>query len=1138
MTAGGDEDREELRLALVMTGGVSLAVWMGGVAQEINRLIRSDETYRALLNITNTSARVDVIAGASAGGLNGALLALAMARDVKLDPLRDLWLEHGSLTSLFRSPMKANAPSMMQGDDFFWPRLFEAFQQLNTKAGGRLTEPKARPINLTITTTLLKGNATGWPDDFGSVLPDVSYRGEFRFERDRQGDDPPDDFGLVDIADRLALAARSTASFPGAFEASFVPVGHREDPQASGSAPRRVDMSRNARWRRSRFVVDGGALVNKPIGPVLRDIFAQPASDRRVRRVLAFVAPDPGKTADDVDDDPAAVPTLGSVVLDSTVKLPRWESVGSSLQDLREHNRRADAQQRLRQQLLGPDAPVGLDKLAEGLFATYRRFRAANSVDDVLGRLDPMTDRSEALAIAKGGEALLDELLSAPEAWLPKRAPQESMWEEPWTWGVGAIEHAAVSVLDLVKRAMHLAGASGGGKDPTLVGAREQLHDILGKIGKLRAYERTFWDAVVMALAGVPGPSGTPLPRPHSFDSWLEIQGAPKDGASADVAALDRPASLALDVAGILLKAVPSLRAAAQASVGAGSTDGEGDRDRSTLTAMVDALVRDVESEAVAGDAGSEEAKKKEKDAKEVIATRLIGVAIVQYALSGGKPELEQPVELILISADTPNGLDARDRVRDKLAGIQLGHFGAFYKRSWRANDWMWGRLDGAYRLVQVVLGPARLRQRRLTAKEACLEIMKAALGKEKIGGSGSPVLATLKDSDLRDETGWRFPREDILQELAFLDKLPGKPVSPLPKGIPLSVKAVARRIQLNILGEELPGLALAIADDRDAGATVTDPAKKFLRELAAAQSSETAESTDATMKQLPLSTVPQVFESCHVGTERIREDMGSDLFTRTTSTAFGVAVSAAGGTSGGMGPARAVFHSLRGFALLLWVMARSAVSKHRSGFALMMLLLAAGGAVLAVGLVEPKAVARPLTTLATALIAAGILLALIRAGALGLLFYIAATVALAIGPYIYVTQYLNRQTGWGSWLHRAAPAIPVIALVGGSMLLGLVRRGTVNTWAARIAVVAAAVGIGWAAWYGYRKDNIALTAAALAGAAIGGAAVAWILRGAMARRAGTKAKATPLVAPPSAASTLPPDDVVEVPELTEERPK
>ena len=91
------EDLQELRLALVMTGGVSLAVWMGGTALEFSRLIRADRnadtTYLELLRLTRSLPRVDVIAGTSAGGLNGALLAYAVTQDAEVSGLRDLWLE-------------------------------------------------------------------------------------------------------------------------------------------------------------------------------------------------------------------------------------------------------------------------------------------------------------------------------------------------------------------------------------------------------------------------------------------------------------------------------------------------------------------------------------------------------------------------------------------------------------------------------------------------------------------------------------------------------------------------------------------------------------------------------------------------------------------------------------------------------------------------------------------------------------------------------------------------------------------------------------------------------------------------------------------------------------------------------------
>ena len=45
----------------------------------------------------------------------------------------------------------------------------------------------------------------------------------------------------------------------------------------------------------------------------------------------------------------------------------------------------------------------------------------------------------------------------------------------------------------------------------------------------------------------------------------------------------------------------------------------------------------------------------------------------------------------------------------DKLRGVELHHFAAFYKSSWRAYDWMWGRLDGAGWLVHILLDPRRI---------------------------------------------------------------------------------------------------------------------------------------------------------------------------------------------------------------------------------------------------------------------------------------------------------------------------------------------------------------------------------------------------------------------------------------------
>src|SRR6266851_617007 len=43
---------------------------------------------------------VDIIAGASAGGINGTMLARALSHDLPTDQLRELWLNHADIDEL------------------------------------------------------------------------------------------------------------------------------------------------------------------------------------------------------------------------------------------------------------------------------------------------------------------------------------------------------------------------------------------------------------------------------------------------------------------------------------------------------------------------------------------------------------------------------------------------------------------------------------------------------------------------------------------------------------------------------------------------------------------------------------------------------------------------------------------------------------------------------------------------------------------------------------------------------------------------------------------------------------------------------------------------------------------------------
>src|SRR5262249_48551910 len=52
---------------------------------------------------------VDIIAGASAGGINGTMLARALSHDLPMDALRDLWLENADVAVLLAPDARAGA---------------------------------------------------------------------------------------------------------------------------------------------------------------------------------------------------------------------------------------------------------------------------------------------------------------------------------------------------------------------------------------------------------------------------------------------------------------------------------------------------------------------------------------------------------------------------------------------------------------------------------------------------------------------------------------------------------------------------------------------------------------------------------------------------------------------------------------------------------------------------------------------------------------------------------------------------------------------------------------------------------------------------------------------------------------------
>jgi len=163
---------KELRIALVCFGGISLAIYMHGISKEILKLVRAssalhaiadraqrakasffdrvnrsdpeydtEDVYFELLREIGRTVEmrvvVDIIAGASAGGINGTMLARALSHDLPMDALRDLWLENADVAVLLAPDARPGAWSKWFIKPFLWAvartRSFRAITDIEVR---------------------------------------------------------------------------------------------------------------------------------------------------------------------------------------------------------------------------------------------------------------------------------------------------------------------------------------------------------------------------------------------------------------------------------------------------------------------------------------------------------------------------------------------------------------------------------------------------------------------------------------------------------------------------------------------------------------------------------------------------------------------------------------------------------------------------------------------------------------------------------------------------------------------------------------------------------------------------------------------------------------------------------------------
>ncbi|MBU7590279.1 MAG: patatin-like protein [Sphingopyxis terrae] len=717
---------KELRFALICYGGISLAVYMHGITKEVWRLAAASRTFHdeaepaavdaygellvALAARSGIKLRVlaDIIAGASAGGINGIFLARAMATGQSLDPLTELWLDDADVDRLIdpdarplsaatkfwavpiagwamkrrgnvidrtvgegaQDEVRAKLSRFVRarwfeppfGGQIFSGLLLDAFDAMASGPQGRPLLPAGQPVDLFVSVTDYAGHSMPLALNSPPRVTEQEHRLIMHFRQDGRAGKRLDD------VPGLAAAARATASFPGAFppftlreldsvlekrgiawlaRADFVrvqlPTGSEADPS-------------------DRVLIDGSVLANAPFRPAIAALKQRPAR-REIDRRFVYIDPKPdyrsisfGKPGEAGEGEARRPPGFFSTILGALSEIPREQPIRDSVEAIENMSRRIRRMQRVVDAM-----KVEVEEQVAALFGTTFFLNTPTPA-----RLDRWRAKAQAEAAARAGfayapyghlklSAVVEELvalidrLAPPEGDIHQRNRRDAVWDEIRSRGLDRI-----------------SGKRGSGASTDAI-AFFRTHDLGFRIRRLRFLAREL-DAAVEAKRDAPDPAcetmrgaiytalGLYLER--EGDQWLERLDVPADASAAQ-----------------WIDAIAERR------------------DLVSVDAEADILI--------AAALGS-----LPKDDRRTMLLAYLGYPFYDIAtlplLQGEGFDEFDPIKIDRISPSDATAIRTGGAA-SMLKGIEFNSFGAFFSRAYRENDYLWGRLHGADRLIDIV---------------------------------------------------------------------------------------------------------------------------------------------------------------------------------------------------------------------------------------------------------------------------------------------------------------------------------------------------------------------------------------------------------------------------------------------------
>ncbi len=862
-----------------MRGGASMAVWIGGAVAEINNLRTAvtstpaagggehepdeDHPWSVLAGLAGyDSVDVDVLAGTSAGGLNSVLLASSVVYGMRFDAMRRTWVRLADLEAMARPVPRfwhPRPPSLLEGDAYFRGQLARAIvgnlpRDPSSHAGGSR-------MDLLLTATLLDPVLESHFDGRAEPIVQQRRRATFRFRHRGRPGQPLSDFGagpeLPDTARKLAQAARTTSSFPMAFEPAEIrcSAASQEDPRtgddpdmyglfsectrvagASSQTPGDAGEPHCVR------VIDGGVLDNIPVTAAIHSV-ADAKADRPTDRWLLYLNPDPASPREAHAPPPGlALPVAGAAL---RAKMGQ-ESLLADIDALDEHNRAVERTRLRRAAALADLSSTPPHERHEALAAQVAAVRDehalvraqldAGHVHHLLTEPDETNDRP--LLEPVGGDPLAGW---SPAARTALREHLDARFAVHARDDPGSVFSGVRGLLSAVEECLAWAqGAETGAPRPEL-----------GEIGrdKARLYRLRTFTRVVRAHADRYWTTGArlePITQVAELDGWVDrVAGRHSRLQHAS------PVPLA-PILGSVLAAVESdedvpderfQERLAEFSAELGSIVGSSGADASPDGTDGNVDVVDGARQVLHRIADRLAANTARTSAQNLGHTLLRTAAAAQRpAVLHQLVVLTAPVDVgralgshikflrVVSDARTPlpflSLLDnGRIATPDKVRGSGLGNFAAFLSAKWRANDWMWGRLDSATSLVPLLVEPGRL-----LAHSGDLGADGLADALENLLSRPTRAeLGRLEESDAQRwrqflAERWAEHADDVRGEL---DALFARPEAEHP--LTGTCRAVTERLHWMIAAGELPFVdAAAAGADPTAGdvASETDPAR------------------------------------------------------------------------------------------------------------------------------------------------------------------------------------------------------------------------------------------------------------------------------------------------------------------------